>query len=383
VGSHIVAGILLLLQCSLVSVLAYRLYLLSHTHKGSQRNKATVNNVKVVLRVSVFIMTALQCVRIIDPFGSLGVWPYAFTRVLQLFITISIYFQYSATCYIWMDTLYVCALKRTPRWLAVVISVVPCSQIVVGFVRLIGEFTDGGQWTLALINFYTIFTLLLNVVTYNVSGFLLVRILRSHEVAGVSTNASEDITGSKSASPFNVVITNTIRSMVILTVPTLGCMALFFVVGLSNSKSGPIPAYNPNNIGWNVFLNIFFHYSLGLLFTRVAWISKSSLDAEIVSSVQSRTVSQSSASRPKDSPDQKRSSGLASRADMKEKAARLSQMPPSHSEEFPGRDSEAELEAVAVAVVDDLAAVAVSEAAVSMVDPQSDVLHSSVEVVCV
>jgi hypothetical protein len=339
------------------------MYLLSHT-KGSRRDKATVNKVKVVLRVSVFIMTALQCLRIVDPFGSLGVWPYAFTRVLQLFITISIYFEYSATCYIWMDTLYVCALKRTPRWLAVVVSIVPLSQIVVGFVRLIGEFTDGGQWTLALINFYTIFTLAVNLTTYNVSGILLIRILRSHELAGVSSNASDDITGSKSASPFKVVIHNTLRSMVILTVPTLGCMALFFVVGLANSKSGPIPAYNPNNIGWNVFLNIFFHFTLGLLFTRVAWISKSSLDAEIVSSVQSRTTSQSSANRG--SPE--RPSGTPSRIEMKEKAARLSQMPPSHSEEFPARDSE-EPEAVPVTVMDD-----------ARVEPQSDVLRVEVVV---
>jgi len=238
---------------------------------------------------------------------------------------------------------------------------------VVGLVRLIGEFTDGGQWTLALINFYTIFTLAVNLTTYNVSGFLLIRILRNHKATG----SGEDISGSKSASPFDVVIGRTLRSMYLMTPPTLACMALFFVVGLNNSKSGPIPAYNPNNIGWNVYLNIYFHLVLGLLFTRVAWISKSTLDAEIcarTSSTQSRTASQSSAgAKGKDSPDQKKS---ASRAELKEKAARLSTVP-SRSEDL---ESQVELD-VAVAIVDP---VAVTVAADSRVD-QSD--SSSVEIV--
>jgi len=315
VGAHVVALLLALLQCGLATVLAYRLYLLSCTHRGvdPHRRPTTVNMLRVH-RVCIFIMTALQCVRCIDPFCALGIWPYTLTRCLQLIVTISLYFQYSASTYVCMDTLYACALKRTPFWLAIVVSILPTAEFGVGFGGLFAEFASAQQWATAVTDFYVVLALVVNLTTYDVAGLWLIRILRTHQTTG----AGEDISGSKSASPFDVVIDKTLRSMSLLSCPSLAAMVAYLILGIGNSNTRPIATYNPNALGWNVFVTIFVQLVLGLLFTRLAWISKTALDAAIMASVSSKESDQ-------------RKSG-ASRGELKEKAARLSQSPPKTSQ---------------------------------------------------
>jgi len=326
VGVHVVAVVLALLQCALAAVLAYRLYLLSHTSKGvDPHRRATTVNILKVHRACIFIMTALQCLRVIDPFSALGIWPYGFVRFLQLAVTISIYFQYSSTTYIVMDTLYACVLKRTPTWLAIIISILPVSEFVVGFGMLAAEYLVGQQWVGAVVSFYVVLMLTVNLTTYNVSGVLLIRLLRNHQ----STGAGEDISGSKSASPFDVVISKTLKSMTMLTLPSLATWLIFLVLGVSNCNTRPMPVFDPNALQWNVIATMFIQLILGLLFTRVAWISKTALEAAIVGKISS-TPSSGGAVSSEGTP-QKRSDRAASRAELKERAKRMSQSP-NHSE---------------------------------------------------
>jgi hypothetical protein len=344
-GGHVFALLLALLQCCLAVVLAYRLFLLSRTYKGldPHRRPTTVNMLKV-LRVCIFIMTALQCVRCIDPFCALGIWPYALTRFLQLAVTITIYCQYSATTYICMDTLYACALKRTPSWLAIVVSILPAFQFVFGFGALIGEYLIGQQWVTAIVNFYIVLSLAVNLTTYDVSGIWLIRILRSHQQTG--TPAAEDISASKSASPFDVVIDKTLRSMFLLSLPSVAALIIYLIIGVNNSNTRPIPPYNPEALGWNVFVTIFAQLVLGLLFTRATWISKTALDAEIMA----KTTSTLSNAGSRESADLKRT---ASRVELKERMSRLSPPKSPRSEGLPSTQSESEAPVVAVTVVDD------------------------------
>jgi len=328
--------LLVLLQCGLASVLAYRWYLLSQLYRGAEphRRQTTVNILRVH-RVCIFIMAALQCVRCIDPFSALGIWPYALTRFIQLAVTITLYFQYSAATYVCMDTLYACALKRTPCWLAVIVSILPASEFVVGFGLLTAEFVSGQQWAAAVANFHIVLALAVNLTTYNVSGLWLIRILRNHQQTGVG----EDISGSGSASPFDVVIDKTCRSMFLLSMPSLAAIVLYLMLGVGDCNTRPLPVYDPNALGWSVIVNLFVQLVLGLLFTRLAWISKTALDAEIMASV---TVSSKESS-------QKRTSRGASRAELKERAARLSQAPTRHSNGST-QNSRAESEATVVTV---------------------------------
>jgi hypothetical protein len=276
-------------------------------------------------------MTTLQCVRCVDPFCSLGIWPYTFLRFLQLAVTITIYFQYSSTTYIVMDTLYACALKRTPSWLAVVVSILPVSEFVVGFGMLTCEYLVGQQWVGAVIAFYVVLMLAVNLTTYNVSGVCLIRILKKHQLTGVSASG-EGITGSKSASPFDVVIAKTMRSMTMLSLPSLAALFMFLIIGIGGCNTRPMVAYNPNAPTWSAMATFAIQLILGLLFTRVAWISKTALDAEIMVRTVS-TPSKDSALSSEGSPEQKRSGRAASRASLKERAARMSQSPkPRYSE---------------------------------------------------
>jgi hypothetical protein len=277
-------------------------------------------------------MTALQCVRCIDPFSARDIWPYDLVRFLQLAVTITIYFQYSATTYIVMDTLYACALKRTPRWLAVVVSILPISELVVGFGTLIGHYLTTDMWIGAIISFYAVLMFTLNLIAYNASGFYLIRILRNHQITGISKASGEDISGSKSASPFDVVINKTLRSMTILTLPSLAALLIFLIQGVSSCSTRPRPIFNPQNPEWVVSVTIFVHFVLGLLFTRVAWVSKTALEAQIVGKNGSTPSTGSSAPSSEGSPEKKR----ASRAGTKDKASRLSQSPnPRFSEGSP------------------------------------------------
>jgi len=343
VGAHVFTVLLVLLQCGLAAVLAYRLYLLSHTYHGGvhPHQRLTTVNMLRVHRVCIFIMTALQCVRCVDPFASLGIWSYYFTRTLQLAVTILLYFQYSTTTFVCMDTLYACALKRTPYWLTIIVSILPALALVLGLFALVAEFVEARQWVTAALDFFIVVSVGANLTTYNVSGACLIQILRKHQLTG----SGEEISGSKSASPFALVISKTLRSMWLLSLPSVGAMVMFGIlaVGLSNNKA--IVAYNPSNPAWNVFATIFLQLVLGLLFTRMAWVSKTALDAEILASV-------NGSSRESE----KRSSGMVSRADSKARAMRLTQSPiPRNSESPSTQNSQAEPEppVVAVTVVDD------------------------------
>jgi len=216
-----------------------------------------------------------------------------------------------------MDTLYTCALKRTPSWLAIVVCILPVSEFVVGFATLAAAYVFAQQWVGAIVSFSVVLMLTVNLTTYNVSGCILIRILRKHQQTGVAA-AGEDITGSKSASPFDVVIAKTLRSMCFLTLPSLATLLMFFVTGVSSCNSRPLPPYDPNNVTWSVMATLFVQLILGFVFTRVAWVSKAALDAEIA-----KTVS----TEGSPSIDARRSSRAPTRADLKERAKRISQSP--------------------------------------------------------
>jgi len=339
VGAHVVALLLALLQCGLATVLAYRSYLLSCTHKGvDPHRRPTAVNMLRVHRVCVFVMTTLQCVRCIDPFCALGIWPYAFTRSVQLIVTITLYFQYSATTYVCMDTLYACALKRTPCWLAIVVSILPVAELGVGAGGLFAQFASAQQWITAVVDFYIVLALAVNLTTYNVSGFWLIRILRTHQLTG----AGEDITGSKSASPYDAVIAKTLRSMFLMSLPSLAALLVLLILGIGNCNNRPIAPYNVNALDWSVFMAIFIQLVLGFLFTRSGWITKTALDAAIMASVNAS------------SKESEKKSGVSSRAELKERAARLSQAPTKSRSETPPQNSQAESEGpVVVVTVDD------------------------------
>jgi hypothetical protein len=187
------------------------------------------------------------------------------TRILTFLVTVTIYFQYSATTYIVMDTLFLCALKRTPKSLAIIVSILPVCALVIGLAGLVMEFRSGQQWVTAVVNFYVVFSLGVNVLTYNVSGMWLIALLRNH--IGSST---EDISGSKSASPFAVVVAKTFRSLALLTAPSVAAMIMYMIIGLNNSNTQLIPTYNPQAIGWNSFVTIFVQ--LILAFCLRGWL---------------------------------------------------------------------------------------------------------------
>jgi len=285
---HVIAAILALLQCGLSVVLTYRLYIMSGFKGPDRRRIATVYMLRVH-RTCILIMTTLQFVRCIDPFCALGIWPYELIRILQLAITITIYFQYSTTTYVVMDTLYACVLKRTPWWLAYIVGILPISECIVGFSMLAAEFVIGLQWVGAVISFYVVLMFAVNVVTYNVSGFMLIRILRTHQEG---TSAVDDISGSK-ASPFALVITKTTRSLVYLTLPSLATLIMFLIIGVGNCNSKPMNAFVPTAPTAGVVFTLFVQLVFGLLFTRVVWISKSALDAEIASKMTGSPTTQS------------------------------------------------------------------------------------------
>jgi len=288
VVAHAIAAMLALLQCGLSIVLTYRLYIMSGFKGADRRRIATVYMLRVH-RTCILIMTTLQFVRCIDPFCALGMWPYELIRILQLAITITIYFQYSTTTYVVMDTLYACVLKRTPWWLAYIVAILPVSECIVGFSMLAAEFVIGLQWVGAVISFYVVLMFTVNLITYNVSGFMLIRILRTHEEG---TSAVDDISGSK-ASPFALVIAKTTRSLVYLTLPSLAALIMFVIIGVSLCNTRPANAFVPSAPTAGVVFTLYFQLVVGLLFTRVVWISKTALDAEIASKMTGSPTTQS------------------------------------------------------------------------------------------
>jgi hypothetical protein len=303
-----------------------------------------------------------------DPFTALGIWPYMFTRTLATMITITIYYQYSTTSFVLMDTLYTCALKRTPSWLSVVVFILPTSYFGVGIGMLVCEFVVNQQWGSAVLDFFLVLLFGVNLATYNASGLWLIRILRNHQRTGIAA-AGEDLTGSKSASPFDVVISKTKRSMLMLSLPTFVFLILYFYLATNNLNTRPMAVFNPNALPWSTFLTQYAQMILGLIFTRVCWISKTALNAEIMGKGMStgNSVTSEEGSPSQGTPEQKRTGRAASRADLKERAKRWSQSPkprrsegrPSaqdgHTETASAQDSHAEPQTAAVAVtVEDL-----------------------------
>jgi len=380
-GAHVVGLLLALLQCCVSIVLGYRLFLLSRTYKGvDPHRRATTVNMLKAHRVCVFIMTALQCVRCIDAYTAQGIWSYTTLRFLQLCVTICIYFLYSTTSFILMDTLYACALKRTPGWLATVLCILPASYFVMGFGGLVFEYLVAKQWGAAILSFYLCLMFLLNLITYNGSGVCLIRILLNHQRTGISA-AGEDLTaGSKSASPFDIVISKTRRSMFMLSVPSFAALIFYFAIGVGNCNTRPLIPFNPEALTWPQYVGLFLQIFLGFIFTRVCWISKTALNAEIMGKGMSSPGSGNSVNSsegPQGPPSQgspeqpKRTGRTASRADLKERAKRLSQSPkPRNSALLDGRSSaqhsQAEPESAAVAVTVNETAVAVNETAVAV-----------------
>jgi len=327
-GAQVFALLLALLQCGLAVVMAYRLFLLSRVYKSvdPHRRPTTVTMLKI-LRVCIFTMTTIQFVRCIDPFCALGIWIYEMTRSIQLGVTIMIYIQYSATTYVCMDTLYACALKRTPGWLAIIGAILPTLAVLLGLLGLICEFVLEKQYVMAVVNFYVVISLTTNMIAYDLSGFWLIRVLRIHQRTGAG---GEELSSSKSACKFDVVIAKTMRSMFLVTLPTFAVVVVYAILGITNSNTRPMAPYNPEALGWNVYVTVFAQLILGLLFTRTAWISKTALDAELM--LKTTTTISSGTSRPDT------------------RGSRMSQSP-----RIPSRNSQPEHEApvVAVTVVDD------------------------------
>jgi hypothetical protein len=220
---------------------------------------------------------------------------------------------------------------------------------------LICEYLVGQQWTGAVISFYVVLMFAVNLTTYNVSGVYLIRILRNHQKTGISA-AGEDITGSKSASPFDIVIAKTMRSMVMLSAPSFAALIMFLILGVGNCNTKPLVVFNPQSPPWATFMTFYLQLVLGLLFTRVCWVSKTALQAEVISKGMSTpsgaSVNSSEGPPSQGSPDQKRSGRTMSRAE-KERAKRMSQSPkPRHSENRPStQNSRAEPEPAAVVAV--------------------------------
>jgi len=273
-------------------------------------------------------MTILQCVRALDPFAALGIISYGGGRVIQLAVTITIYFEYSATSYVVMDTLYACALKRTPSWLAVVVTILPLSEVLVGFSMLVCTFTIGQQWANAVINFYVVFMFAVNLATYNTSGIMLIRILLNHDNGATGTSGEErEISGSKSASPFAVVIKKTIKSMIILDVPSFAALILFLQAGIGNCNTRPLPTFDPTDLTFGVIGALYIQLILGLVFTRMSWISKTALNNEIL-----KTASPPSSHT---TPSTERTTRTMSRVDTKDRVGRMSQSPKPRQSESP------------------------------------------------
>jgi len=213
-----------------------------------------------------------------------------------------------------------------------------CSQAnsqVVGFAIWIAAYAvpQSPEWMDAISGFYVIAVLTVNLTIYNVSGVILIRSLLRHQQTGVA--AVEEISTSKSASPFDVVIAKTKRSMLVLTIPTLATLLMCLVPSINSVNARPMPDYNPYAVEWTVQAIIVVQLVLGLVFTRIVWISKTTVDAEIMAKI-SVVVGSSEGARP---------SG-ASRRELKEKARRTSQSPkpPSSKESTSAHISQPDVE---------------------------------------
>jgi len=166
------------------------------------------------------------------------------------------------------------------------------------------------QWMDAIAGWFFVLVIGANLVTYNVCGVLLIRVLRHHQKTGLAL--VEEISGSKTASPFDIVIKKTIRSMVVLTTPSLIALIMTVVPAIGYSNNLPPAPYDPHALSWVTQAIIIVQLILGLTFTRSIWISKTVLEAEMM-------ATKAEGARA--------SSRTLSRADLKEKSRRTSQLP--------------------------------------------------------
>jgi len=277
----------------------------------SRRSRTSLNFLRVH-RVCIVAMTVLQLIRCIDPFASLGIWPVPLVKILQTLVTLTVYFEYSCTSYVLMETLYACVLKKAPQYLSIVVSFLPISYIGVGLVTLIVQSTVAypKQWVDAISGWFFVLVIGANLITYNVCGFLLIRVLRHHQQTGLAI--VEEISGSKTASPFDIVIKKTIRSMVVVTTPSFIALIMCVVPAVGYSNSSTPATYDPHALTWVPQAIIIVQLILGITFTRSIWISKEVLETEM-------TATKAEEART--------SSRTMSRADLKEKTRRSSQLP--------------------------------------------------------
>jgi len=309
VGVQAVAAGLALIQAFLTCVLFYRL-LCIYKSVDPRRTRTSLQFLRIH-RVCIVAMTVLQLIRCIDPFASLGIMPYGFVHSLQIIVTFTIYSEYSCTSYVLMETLYACVLKRPPRYLSIIAWILPISYIGVGVTMFVvqSSVAHPKQWMDAVAGWYFVLVIGANMVTYDVSGLLLTRVLRHHQKTGLAL--VEEISGSKTASPFDVVIKKTIRSMVVLTIPSFIALIMTVVPAIGFTNNLPTAPYDPHALSWTTQAILIVQLVLGLTFTRSIWITKTVLEMEMMATKAEGT----------------RSSRTASRTDLKEKSRRTSQLP--------------------------------------------------------
>jgi Zn-dependent protease with chaperone function len=173
-------------------------------------------------------------------------------------------------------------------------------ELVVGFSTLILETLVNQMWSGAIIAFLLVTMLTVNIIAYNVSGFTLIRILRNHQRDGpTASGGGEDISGSKSATPFDIVIRKTVRSMFMLTLPSLGTLILFLFIGASASNTKPRQEWDPIYVPWPLIVVLFLQLMFGFLFTRVGWVSKAALESAIVGKASTPSTSMADSAEKK------------------------------------------------------------------------------------
>jgi len=281
VGVQAVATVLALIQGVLTCILFYRL---RYIYKSvDSRRTLTTQYFLRIHRVCIVTMTVAQLIRCIDPFASLGIMPPVLAKsIIQLICTTSVYFEYSCTSYILMETLYACVLKKTPACLSIIVSILPFSYIGMGVIVLIVQSSVAAprQWMDAISGWFFVLVIGANTSTYDICGFLLIRVLHHHKQTGLAL--VDEISGSKSASPFDIVIKKTIRSMFVLTVPSLIALLMCVVPAVGYSNNLPQAPYDPHNVTWVPQAILIVQLVLGLMFTRTVWISKTVFEAEMM-----------------------------------------------------------------------------------------------------
>jgi len=154
-------------------------------------------------------------------------------------------------------------------------------------------------------------------IAYVSSGLYLIRILRRHQRGESGTG--EDTEGSKTASPFDLVITKTYRSMILLALPSIAVVGLLgFSIKLTADRK---PIWDENHFEISGVLIYYMQLCLGIAFTRVVWITPEHINAALAGRSRPSSAPVSSTG----SEERRATKGGTSRNEMKSKAAQLSQ----------------------------------------------------------